>query len=129
MGDIFIGPGAIESAAAQAYSEAYRRGAPICNLLADDYPLVERQQAMEGTMRANPDFLNGDPMPDADVLRAEISALGRKFEEEVGALNDKVAARDARIAELEEALDGLLENAGGFQSVLTAIEVLEKKPC
>jgi hypothetical protein len=80
-------------------------------------------------MRANPEFLNGDPMPDADVLRAEISALGRKFEEEVGALNDKIAARDARIAELEEALHGLLDNAASFESALTAIKVLEKKPC
>ena len=76
-------------------------------------------------------IINGAPMDDVAMLRAEISHLGQKFDEEVGALRDKLAeaqgeaeqarhiaaiaelnekmavqvalCRDARIAELERA--------------------------
>jgi len=41
-------------------------------------------------MRANMELLNGEPMDDIEVLRSEISHLGQKFDEEVGALKDKL---------------------------------------
>ena len=61
-------------------------------------------------MRANMELLDGEPMDSIDILRSEISHLGQKFDEEVGALKDQLANAERERDEARAQVNRLLRS-------------------